>query len=212
MEHMIYLKMEQSIRTRERRIRLKDLASVSCAVPSIKTKVENIRLLDLPDGRKEKNVVSVLYVIGEIDKTLAGEKDGYHVVSVGEQDCVISRMPEKSSSRPLQYIQAAFVGLTVFFGAAFAIMTYNEDVDVRGVFEKMYTVFSGHVPESGGILELTYSIGIGIGLLVFFGHFEWGKRQKDPTPMEVQMRQYEEDVIATVVDASARRGRETDVE
>lgn len=212
MEYIIYLKLNRNIRTKTTGVRIKDMGTVYCAQSGIKNKVENLKILDIPEDQKDKTVVSVLYVIEKINKALAGEKNMCRVESVGEQDCVISRMPEKGHGTLRERIEMALVSLTVFFGASFAIMTYNEDVDVRGVFGKMYEIFSGTAPEAGGVLELTYSIGIGIGLLIFFNHFEFGKKQRDPTPMEVQMCQYEEDVIHTVVESSERRGEEKDVD
>ena len=34
------------------------------------------------------------------------------------------------------------VTMITFFGSIFAIMTYNEDVDVNGVFDRLYTVLT----------------------------------------------------------------------
>ena len=56
-------------------------------------------------------------------------------------------------------------------------------------------------------LEFSYSLGIGIGVLFFFNHFGHGKITKDPSPIEVQMRTYEEDVDKTLIaDKNRRKG------
>ena len=49
---------------------------------------------------------------------------------------------------------------------------------------------SGHFT----VLEITYSIGIGLGVLFFFNHFGHMTITDDPTPMQIQMRLYEENV------------------
>ena len=59
-----------------------------------------------------------------------------------------------------------------------------------------------------GILELSYSIGLPLGILVFFNHFSRAALSKDPTPVEVQMRAYETDVNTTLVKEADREGRE----
>lgn len=51
---------------------------------------------------------------------------------------------------------------------------------------------------------MTYSIGIGLGVLIFFNHFMGKKLTADPTPMEVEMRAYEDQVDTTVLEASRR--------
>ena len=50
-----------------------------------------------------------------------------------------------------------------------------------------------------------YSIGIGIGVVFFFNHFGRRKITQDPTPMEVQMRLYEDDVDSTVLEQERRK-------
>ncbi len=92
-----------------------------------------------------------------------------------------------------------FVGLAAFFGAGFSIMTFNNDVDVGGLFSQIYT--PGHRTDfrSFTVLEITYSIGIGLGVLFFFNHFGHIKITDDPTPMQIQMRLYEENVNKTLI-------------
>lgn len=47
--------------------------------------------------------------------------------------------------------------------------------------------------------EIFYSLGIGVGVVFFFNHFGHGKITQDPTPIEVQMRTYEEDVDKALI-------------
>ena len=61
------------------------------------------------------------------------------------------------------------------------------------------------------LLEVTYSIGIIIGILVFFNHFGRKRFSVDPTPMEVEMRLYENDIQTTLVENYSRKGQEVDV-
>ena len=61
--------------------------------------------------------------------------------------------------------------LAAFFGAGFSIMTFNNDVDVGGLFSQIYTQVTGQTSGHFTVLEITYSIGIGLGVLFFFNHF-----------------------------------------
>ena len=51
-----------------------------------------------------------------------------------------------------------------------------------------------------------------MGILVFFNHFGKKKFTVDPTPMEIQMRLYENDIQTTLVENASRRGDEIDVD
>ena len=61
------------------------------------------------------------------------------------------------------------------------------------------------------IMEVSYSVGITIGILVFFNHFGKKRFTVDPTPLEVQMRVYENDIQTTLVENASRKGAEMDV-
>ena len=124
--------------------------------------------------------------------------------SVGASECLVDWIQEKRPSKLLGYVQVVLVGLVTFFGAAFTIMTYNADAGVPDVFRTLYEMFTGR-SGGNGVLELTYSIGIGIGVIVFFHHFE-KKGRKTPTAMEVQMNKYEKDVVDSYVKYEERRG------
>ena len=91
-------------------------------------------------------------------------------------------------------------------------MTFNEDVSVGKVFEKIYyQVYQ--VPKEGfGMLEFTYSIGLAAGIIIFYNHI--GKRRitKDPTPIEVQMRVYENEVNNALIETAQRKGELHDVD
>jgi len=85
-------------------------------------------------------------------------------------------------------------------------MTFNTDVNTSGLFFQLYKQFTGEISTGHTILEFTYSLGVGLGVIFFFNHFGHKKLTTDPTPMEVQMRVYEDDVNRTLI-AVKNRGR-----
>ena len=83
-------------------------------------------------------------------------------------------------------------------------MTFNNDVDIPALFEQIYTQVTGQASDGFSILEISYSVGIGLGVLFFFNHFGRMKLTDDPTPMQVQMRLYENDVNTTIMEDNSR--------
>ena len=71
-------------------------------------------------------------------------------------------------------------------------------------------MFTGKISGGFTVLEIMYSIGIGLGVVLFFNHFGRLKITDDPTPVEVQMRIYEDDVDTTVLEKERRKGQDTD--
>ena len=90
-------------------------------------------------------------------------------------------------------------------------MTFNTDVDIPKLFERISSQFTSD-PRGLAILEVTYSVGIGIGVVFFFNHFGKWKITEDPTPMEVEMRLYENDIQTTLIENYSRKGTELDVD
>jgi stage V sporulation protein AA len=84
-------------------------------------------------------------------------------------------------------------------------MAFNNDVGITGLFGQLYQIFTGKASDGFTILEISYSIGVGLGILLFFHHFAREKGNSDPTPLEVEMRTYEDDVNATIIEGEGRR-------
>ena len=83
-------------------------------------------------------------------------------------------------------------------------MTFNNDVDIPKLFAQIYQQFTG-TPSSGfTVMEFSYSIGLGLGILLFFNHFGGRKITADPTPLEVEMRTYEDEIDTTLIERSTR--------
>ena len=61
------------------------------------------------------------------------------------------------------------------------------------------------------VLEVTYSIGLTFGILIFFNHFGKKRFTVDPTPMEVEMRLYENNLQTTLIENISRKEQELDV-
>lgn len=86
------------------------------------------------------------------------------------------------------------ISLIIFFGTAFAIMTFNEDVAAEDMFTKIYQIVYDNSMQSNGILEFFYAVGAAVGIVVFYNHFGSKNITRDPTPLEVKMWQYDEDI------------------
>lgn len=84
-----------------------------------------------------------------------------------------------------------FVCGIVLFGASFAIMSFNADIAIEELFQKLYMIISGKEHEGFGVLECGYGIGVALGIIVFFNHFG---QKSEPTPIELKMSQYCRDI------------------
>ena len=91
-------------------------------------------------------------------------------------------------------------------------MAFNNDVDVSRLFNQIYEWMTGQQSSGYTMLEICYSIGIAFGILIFFNHFGKKRFSVDPTPMEVEMRLYENDIQTTLIENYSRKGKEVNVD
>ena len=101
-------------------------------------------------------------------------------------------------------VKIALIALLSFFGAAFTIMAFHNDISIEDIFSKVYELVTGMESDGLTVLEISYSIGLSAGIILFFNHIGTRRITKDPTPIEVQMRQYESDVVTALVENANR--------
>ena len=208
-DETLYLKIEQNCIVYQRKVTIKDIAKIECSNTGILRQVLQMELYYFSDSDKKNatQVFSVLKVIQRIHE----KYPSLEVVNIGVPDFVI-RYVDKPEKKGLQYIKVAVLCAILFFGSAFAIMTFIEDVSVRDLFDKFFYRVTGL--KSSGItpLEVCFCIGLTVGILVFYNHIGKKKITDDPTPIQVAMRKYEQDVDTTYIETSGRKGKSIDVD
>ena len=191
----LYLKIDSNVLVHQKNLIVKDIAQTACANSSVQNKVQTLKLSNLQISKPGRYVKSVLDVLEAIQK----EYPSLKIENLGEADFIITYEEEKGKSRLIGYLKTILVSVLSFFGAAFSIMTFNNDVDIRGLFADVYLLFTGQTSDGFTVLELAYSFGLGIGIILFFNHFAGKRIETDPTPMDVQMHTYEQDVNQTIM-------------
>lgn len=199
MDKTVYIKCDKHSKVSQNKAFLKDVAEVYCADQTIASKAKVVTVIHLksPGSRK---VISVLYVMEQIQKALPGAT----VQSIGETDLIV----EWERKPKLEAAKIVVVSLIAFFGTAFTIMAFHNDIGIRSVFEEIYFITRGTIPDGVGILEISYCLGLFLGISVFFNHFGKKKFTSDPTPVAVAMHNYEKDVNQAIVENAERRGVE----
>ncbi|MDY4793332.1 MAG: stage V sporulation protein AA, partial [Pararoseburia sp.] len=95
--------------------------------------------------------------------------------------------------------------------AAFTITAFHNDIGITEVFGRFYQQVVGGEKPRVTLIEISYSIGLAVGITVFYNHFGTKKITHDPTPIQVEMRKYEQDLDTAIIENSARRGENLDV-
>jgi stage V sporulation protein AA len=206
MSDILYLKAEKSMITNKTVLTIGDVAKIECANTSILNKIKQIQIIELSDKNESKYVVSILKVIERIHEVFPQ----LEINNIGEPDFVIEYYISKHH-KILEYIKIFLIGIILFVGAAFTIMTFNNDVAVEKLFAHFYQLIMNKESSGFTILEMSYSIGLGVGILVFYNHIGGKRINTDPTPIQVEMRIYEDEVNTALVKNYTREDKRIDV-
>lgn len=203
---ILYLKIEQCIQVEEISVKIGDFAQMECADKNIVNRLKTEYFMNVHENPSQRTVVSVLAVIQKIHQIYPE----LEVQNVGETDFIIGKKP-KEASKFITMIKVAAVCTVSFFGSVFAMMTFNEDVSALDSMRKVYTWVMGTPPQGATVLDLCYSLGVSVGIIVFFNHFGKKRLTKEPSPVEVEMSGYDKQVYTTVIQHAGRKGLEKDV-
>lgn len=185
----------------KREVLLRDVAEVFIGGQTA-GEAEKVVVFRIPEEKKKTYLLSVVDLI----KALNQKWPDATISNVGEMDILIEYLPKAEGRSPFWlWTKVAFVSVVLFAGAATTIMCFHSDTQVPLVFENVYYMFFGENKEVPKLLSIPYSIGLGLGIIIFFNHFSKISLTQDPTPIEIEMTTYEKETNASVIDYLNRR-------
>lgn len=200
MSDTLYIQTDENMEVHHPHVYLQDIVKLSCSNSKILNRLRVLPVASLDPKRPGRYVLSAMDLIREIQK----KEPDLEITHIGEPSFIITYQTKPNTSTAWCWCKVIFVCLASFFGAAFSIMTFNNDVDVPALFRQIATQVTGQDGSFFPALAISYSVGIGLGVLFFFNHFGHIKLTDDPTPMQVQMRLYENDVNTTIIEDQER--------
>lgn len=203
----IYLKAEQSVEVKQRDVTLGDIVKMECANPIVLPKLKTLKILSIPETGHHRYVISILKIIACIHE----KYPMLEIQSLGEPDIILTYEDQNQENRLVKAVKIISVMAITFVGSAFSIISFHNDVSVTKLFSQIQESLTGSAASGFTILELSYSIGLVIGILVFFNHIGKKRFSVDPTPIEIEMRIYENDIQTTLIQEFDRKGKEMDV-
>lgn len=198
----VYVRLRSRIRIqRGRSVKLGDVAHLLTSLEEQEGRLLELELLR--PGPEDGNLIliDILQIIPEIRRTLPDVTveligSGHTLVEV----VVGSGKPSKSLF--------ILVWLLLFFGSALTIMNFHADVNMQEVQIRIVEMITGRRDEHPYLFQVAYSLGIGFGMAVFFNHLFKKKWNEEPTPLEVEMFLYQQNVDKYVVIEETERMHE----
>ncbi len=203
----IYLKMDAKVKTSSEKICMGDLGKIYCKENSVVSKLKTIPVYHFKEEDHNRCVIGVLKIIEIIHENYPT----FTVDVIGETECVIDRIKRKKPAPFWEWAKVGFISAICFFGTMYTIMAYHNEINLVTMFEDFYAMVTGMPNDGFTPLEVSYSIGLSLGIIIFYNHLGKRKLTPDPSPVTVEMRTYEDDVNRSIVELSNREEKTIDV-
>ncbi|MDM5338822.1 stage V sporulation protein AA [Fictibacillus enclensis] len=191
-ESAVYIRMRQKVQVvLEQPVTLGTVAQI-VAPPALQKKLQMLVIYQVKPADKHLIVLDVMKVVQHIQHVCPG----IEIQTVGPAQSILEIQYKKKKLAPVYFV---LVWLLLFIGSALAIMNFHEDVSMQVVHQKIYYMVTGTYDNQPLILQIPYSLGLGIGMVLFFNHVFKKRLNEEPSPLEVEMFKYQQDLDQYVV-------------
>lgn len=193
MKQRLYLRMKKKIQAKNgQRLRVKDVCHL---IPDqVATDVGELSICEIKNTQGDYFIIDVIDVCRLIDKRYPA-MDLRHL---GPTQTIVEI--KKPLSRFPKWISVTLVWIVLFIGSGMTIMNFHTDVSMLEVHRRIYYLITGNQVTKPLILQIPYSIGIGAGMILFFNHLFKKKFSDEPSPMDLEIFQYQETIDQYVID------------
>ena len=189
---MIYIRMRNRVQVKQNQtVKIKDIARIIGKGETVK-QLEETSLLTV---KKEDQNIIIIDLIQMIE-TIQAINPFLEIQTLGPSQTIIEVIYDK---KRVSFISFAAVWILLFLGAVMTIMNFHVDVSMREVHQKLFTIITGKVDEKPLLIQIPYSIGLGLGMILFFNHFFKKRFNEEPSPLEVEMFNYQQDLDQYVI-------------
>lgn len=199
----IHIKTTQKYQLAQRKIvKLSDVGDIFVSERNLQKKVDDIVVFQIPSDTDNTYLISIIDVVKAVSLAFPDAT----VSTYGEDDILVEYHKQaKTDPQWFMLLKVACVCVILFAGAMTTIMCFQSDGQLAKIFENYYEIFTGERMELPKIFTIPYSVGLALGVIVFFNHFSKITLTDDPTPIEIEMTTYEQDTNASVIDCVGRR-------
>jgi stage V sporulation protein AA len=197
----LYMRIRERIAARPGDLLTVGLIAEIATDPEVEDQVAQIPVGTVQGPLGSLQVISTLDVIKAIRKT----NPDLRVFPFGPAAVIISVDGPKKQSNLWSLLYFALIWLLLFIGAGMALMNFHADVGMAQVHRTIYRLLTGRSVLYPLPMQAAYSIGVGLGMAVFFNQLS-RRRRAEPSPLEVEIDCYLENVNKHIIHRAQRQG------
>jgi stage V sporulation protein AA len=189
----VFIKLRHRVQVRPNAVvTVGDVAQIIAMDGSIVEQLKMIPLYQIQPSDKNIVIIDVMKVV----RAILQADHSFDVQTVGPSQTIIEVVYEKRRFSTAYFL---LIWLLLFVGSAMAIMNFHEDVSMPEVHQHLYEMITGKKVDKPLLLQIPYSLGLGIGMILFFNHVFRKRINEEPSPLEVEMFNYQQSLDQYVI-------------
>lgn len=173
------------------------------ALPELERKLIGLPLYRVSESDGNLLLIDMLQVV----KAIREAEPGMTIETFGEPH-VLLEITASGDVKPRKWL-LVLAWILLFFGSGMAMMNFHADVNMPAVQRRITELITGERTSHPWLFQIPYSLGVGFGMLLFFNRLlRLRKKNDEPTPLEVEMFMYQENVNHYVITEEYRKKHE----
>ncbi len=153
-----------------------------------KQELKGILIRNYFDKKKAYDVIH----IGEIIEKINEKDDEFNITFLKPDDIVVYFDSEKKDRT--KYLRVFITSLVIFTGSIMGIMNFHADVDMISSQSNLVYALTRDTKKYLPFFQIPYTIGIGIGVSLFFNKFIPTYSKYEPSPLDLRMSSLNKDI------------------
>ncbi len=176
---VLYLRLKKRIYMKpNQRVTLGQAARLLAEDDSFEKRLKELVLYEHKKSDGNRVVIDVLQIV----KAIRQLEPDLTVEAYGDPQ-VLVMIAEKPVKPRITVLILAW--LLLFFGAGLAIMNFHTDVSMKEVHIRIVELITGKRTDHPLWFQIPYSLGIGLGMVLFFNHFSANGSTKSRTRLRL---------------------------
>ncbi|MBS2770163.1 stage V sporulation protein AA [Anoxybacillus rupiensis] len=193
MEKAVFVKLRHRVQVKpDDVILVGDVAQIIASDKQMLQQLKRIPLYRIQRSDKNIVIVDVMKVVDAIVRF----DPSLEIQTIGSAQTIVEVVYPK---RTISFAYFLAVWLLLFIGSAIAIINFHEDVSMQETHQHLYTIITGEKADKPLLFQIPYSIGLGLGMIIFFNHVFRKRINEEPSPLEVEMFNYQQSLDQYVI-------------
>lgn len=187
MTEIVYVRMKKKVEVENKKIiKLKHIAYLSSSLKD-KERLEETTIYRITKADRNIIVIDCFLIIDYFNQ----KYKNIEFSIIGPTETIIR---VKEAKKKQMILVTVFVWLLLFIGTAMTIINFHYDVSMQEVHQKLHYFITGKENDYPLWIQVPYSFGLGIGMLLFLNHWFKKRFNEEPSPLEIELFNYQQDL------------------